>query len=252
MHFNAKFRPFIGSVMLLAATQAHATLTSYTSNGVDVVYSSVSDVTWTKDANLLGTMIATQGFSTVVNNILAVSPTISNTPNYYSPSGTYTLKSGDFSSNGTTSWFGAKAFINYLNSTNYAGSDQWRLPTVANTSFGTNTATNGSTAGDELVELFYSELGGTANYPIPNTTTFDNEQPGVYSSGTEYAPKPNFAWLFNTNFGGQLEFLKDNHFYAWAVSPGRISAVPEPESVALLLVGLSLVAGVVRRHHQNS
>lgn len=160
MHFNAKFRLLVASGILLAATQAQAALTGYTSNGVDVVYSSVSDVTWTKDANLLGTLFATQGFSTVVNNILAVSPTISNTPNGYSPTGTYTLNSVDFRSDGRTSRFGAKAFINYLNSTNYGGSTQWCLQTIAIQTRDTfyNIVGNGSIAGDEYSELYYQEL----------------------------------------------------------------------------------------------
>ncbi|MDP8568973.1 Lcl domain-containing protein [Methylophilus aquaticus] len=247
MQLNAQSRTLIGSVMLLAATQAHATLTSYTSNGVDVVYSSVSDVTWTKDANLLGSMIASQGFSTVVNNILAVSPAISNTPNYFSPTGTYTLTISDFSSNGRVSWFGAMAFINYLNSNNYAGSNQWRLPTVVNTAFGYNTATNGTAAGDELVELFSSELGGKEWSNIPDTATFDNEQASVYWSGAEYARDSRYAYNFDTSIGHQYDDDKSYLFYAWAVSPGQISAVPAPPAAWLFGSGLLGVAGFARR-----
>lgn len=247
MQFNAKFRPLVASAMLLAATQSHAALVSYTANGKDVVYSSVSDVTWTKDANLLGSMIASQGFSTVVSNILAVSPTISNTPNGFSSTGTYTLSSNDFSATnlGRTTWFGALAFVSYLNSTKYAGSNQWHLPSVINTSFGHNTATNGTTAGDELVELYYSELGGGAGINIPDTNTFDNEQFYHNWSGTEYAPITRNAWSFTFD-GFQGHSAKSALFYVWAVSPAQIATVPEPENVALLLAGLGLVGGVVR------
>lgn len=253
MHFIAKYKPLVASLMLLATTQAHATLTSYTVNGKDVVYSSVSNVTWTKDANLLGTMFASQGFDTVVNAIIAASPTINNTPNLYSPTGTYTLSASDFYSSGQTTWFGAMAYINYLNSINYGGSNQWYLPTVANTTSGFNTSTNGTAKGDELVELFYQDLNGTARSNIPNTATFDNEQASILWSGTEYAPNPNFAWFFDTSVGRQRNDLKDsdikdNRFYAWAVSPGQITTVPEPQSVALMLAGLSLVAAMRRRH----
>lgn len=282
MQFNAKYRPLVAIGMLLAATQGQAALTSYTAkDGVQVVYSSVSDVTWTKDGNLLGSMFASQGFSTVVDAIIAASPTISNTPNTFSPTGTYTLSAIDFSSNGSTSWFGAMAYINYLNSISYAGSNQWHLPTIidrgtpgcdlfaySGTDCGHNTATNGTAKGDELAELYYQELGSLASkdiygdyqpdYGIKDTNnTFVNEQSSLYWSGTESAPNADGAWGFGTNYGYQSEFVKNDSFtnslfYAWAVSPRQIAAVPEPDSVVLLLVGLSLVGGVVRCRHQNS
>lgn len=245
------------SVALSAfSLNAQAALTSYTSGGKDVVYSSVSNVTWTKDANLLGSMITSQGFSTVVNNILSISPAITNTPNFFSPTGTYTLTSSDFSSNGQVTWFGAMAFVKYLNSTNYGSSNQWRLPNVANTAIGYNTATNGATAGDELVELFYSELGGSVARNIPNTATFDNEQANLYWSGTEYAGGPESVWFFDNSFGIQSYRGKNNLYYAWAVSPGQIatsstpSAVPVPAVAWLFGSGLVGLAGLRRRKQQ--
>lgn len=259
MHLIATYRPLVASIMLLATTQVQAALTSYTSNGVDVVYSSVSDVTWTKDANLLGTFFATQGFSTVVNNILAVSPTISNTPNGYSPTGTYTLNSFDFRSNGLVSWFGAMAFINYLNSINYGGSTQWRLPTIAiqTRDFDYNPVGNGSIAGDEYSELYYQELGSKGyrgangnvqpDYGIKNTATFDNEQSNSYWSGTESVFNANRAWEFNNEYGYQGPGERNLHLYAWAVSPGQISAVPAPPAAWLFGSGLLGVAGFARR-----
>jgi hypothetical protein len=231
---------------------AHATLTSYTANGKDLVYSSVSDVTWTKDGNLLGTLFTSQGFNTVVNAIVAASPTISNTPNFISPTGSYTISASDFSVNGQTTWFGALAYVNYLNSIKYAGSNQWYLPIVANEEVGSNTSTNGTSKGDELVELFYQELNGTDFNSIPNTASFDNEQSYIYWSGTESATYPDrpdhdSAWHFLTYIGYQDDDRrKDNLFYAWAVSPGKVVTVPEPETVVMLLLGLGVVGGVVR------
>lgn len=226
---------------------AHATLTSYTANGKDLVYSSVSDVTWTKDGNLLGTLFADQGFNAVVNAIVAASPTISNTPNFLSPTGTYTVSASDFSTNGQTTWFGALAYVNYLNSINYAGSHQWYLPTVSNSTLGFNTTINGTAKGDELVELFYNELNGTAGNNIPNTPTFDNEEVFSYWSGTEYAPLPYHAFYLVTEDGFLDYDSKDLLLYAWAVKPGQVATVFEPESVAMLLAGLGCVAGAVRR-----
>lgn len=223
---------------------AQAALTSYkAAGGVDVVYSSVSDVTWTKDANLLGTLIAAStdannnGTKDVIESIITTGATNG-----------ITVTAADFTSSGQASWLGSLAYVSYLNSINYGGSNQWYLPTVANTSFGFNTATNGTTKGDELVELFYSELNGTAGSAIPNTTTFDNEKSSSYWSGTEYAPSPNSAWRFVTHSGTQDRNAKIIIiFYAWAVSPGQIAAVPEPQSMAMLMAGLAVLAGVGRR-----
>lgn len=233
----------LGSMSL----SAHATLTSYAANGKDLVYSSVSDVTWTKDGNLLGTLFASQGFNNVVSAIIAASPTISNTPNFLSPTGSYTLSASDFSTNGQTSWFGALAYVNYLNSIQYAGSNQWYLPTVVDTTLGYNTTTNGAAKGDELVELFYKELNGTAGNSIPNNPIFDNEQTSDYWSGTEYVPLPYHVWYLVTGNGFQDYDTKDGMLSAWAVSPGKVAAVPEPESVAMLLLGLGVLGGVLRR-----
>lgn len=252
MQFNAKFRSFVVSVMLLAATQAQATLISYTANGEELVYSSVSNVTWTKDANLLSSMFASQGFNTVVNAIIAASPIITNTPNYASPTGTYAISSSDFNSNGRATWFGAMAFINYLNNANYAGSNQWRLPTVATQDDGFNITSNGSKLGNEYSELFYQELTGVAGNSLPETMAFQNEQMNGYWNGTEYMQSPGTAWVFYMHLGEWDNRGKATQRYFWAVSPGHIATVPEPENLALFLAGLGLVAGVVRCRHQDS
>lgn len=232
---------------------AQAALTSYNNNGVDLVYSSVSDVTWTKDANLLGTLFGTQGFNTVVNNIISASQPINNSPNPYSPSGSYSVTASDFDSEGRTTWFGALAFVNYLNSINYGGINQWYMPDVANLIFGPIQVTNGTTRGDEWVELFYLEIGGSPSFNIPDTAYFDNERVQSYWSGKEYSPQPFAAWAFDTVLGNQFARDKSRFYFAWAVSPGQVAIttpVPEPETYALFTLGLCLFAAVaIRRKH---
>ncbi len=252
-------KPLLAAGLLLSMTTltAEASLTLGIADGKSVVYSSVSNITWTGDANLLGTMIQNQGYDTVVNAIIAASPTITDTPNYLDGSygnhdgdngrpysGVYSLSSGDFSNTnpGLTSWFGAQAFTSYLNSINYASSSQWALPTAgANPQYGPN-QTDG-----QFGQLFYTELGGTAFNAIPDTANFTNEQAYAYWSGTEYAPDPSFAWGFGTYGGYQHYDYKYGQLYAWAVSPGNVAAVPVPAAVWLFGSGLMGLVGWRRR-----
>lgn len=74
--------------------------------------------------------------TTLINSIISASGgVIHDTPNPYDPSGTYTLSSNDFNTtNGTMTWWGAMAWVNYLNARNYGGSTQWALPTIVDNS----------------------------------------------------------------------------------------------------------------------
>lgn len=226
-----------------------AALTSYTVNNQNVVYSSISDITWTNDANLLGTMMNNQGYTKVVNAIIAASPMISDTPNIYDTpanSGSHTISASDFSSTylGRANWFGGKAFANYLNSIDYAGSNQWTLPTA-----GSNPLPGFNQLGGQFGQLFYSELGGSAGHIIPNTSSFTNESPGDYWLGTEYTPLFKQAWMFNTSSGYQYSWNKNDAVamsYLWVVSPGQISAVPIPNAIWLFGSGLTMLMGVQR------
>lgn len=71
----------LGGLLVAATFSAQATLNSYTSSEANLVYSSVSDVTWTADANLLGTMMNQQGYDSLVTGILAVTSVVYDTPN---------------------------------------------------------------------------------------------------------------------------------------------------------------------------
>jgi hypothetical protein len=235
-------KTILAASIALISLNAHATLTSYSVNGVDLVYSSVSDVTWTKDANLLGTMIANSDYDTLINAIIADTPRMT-IGNYNLP-----LTANDFNQAGQTSWMGAIAFVNYLNKTSYGGINNWYLPTVATASSGFNPSTNGTVKGDELAELFYSELAGTAGSAIPNTTTFDNEQAWNYWTGTAYDPNNFIAWAFLNGIGYQGTSVMRNPFYVWVATSGQVTAVPEPENLAMILAGLGLLGFAVRRN----
>jgi len=175
------------------------------------------------------------------------------------------------------------ANLSYYDSVRNVTYDDWRLPTITDTGTpgcnwdysGTDCGYNvqtvsGSTVYSELAHMYYNNLGFKGGYSptgdyqpdfgiFGNGTSggerdglgpngaINNLQSSVYWSGTEYAPDTDDAWLFYTGNGFQGLGDKTAEVYAWAVRPGDVAAVPEPEMYALLLAGLGLVGVATRR-----
>ncbi len=114
---------------------------------------------------------------------------------------------------------------------NATGLTGWRLPTG-----------NGFQSAGALNEFqsIWNDVGGTL---AGLQSEFDGVQTFIYWSGSEFDALR--AWFF-LEIGSQFFDVKGNPFIAVAVRSGDVAAVPEPESLVLVLVGL-VAAGVARR-----
>jgi PEP-CTERM motif len=163
----------------------------------------------------------------------------------------------------------------------YGGHSNWRLPaTVDIGNDGCNQGYTGTDCGfnmlmpsggpySEMAHLWYVTMGNlspcNANtssvttcgaYPS-NSPPWGLQNTGLFTnmgwtrwSGTQYAPSPTTrAWYFSTNSGSQFHspYLNADVGFAVAVADGDIAAVPEPQTFALLGLGLFGVAVAKRR-----
>jgi hypothetical protein len=190
----------------------------------------------------------------------------------------------DANANGRMTWDAAKTWASNLV---VGGNSGWRLPTLVDTGLpgcnfaytGTDCGYNvqtksGSTVYSEMAHLYYTTLGNKAyctpgdpacsvaqpGWGLSNTGNFQNLLSSGYVSGTGYAAAApggfNFGPSFDSNFGANSGFqgpaAPSTQLYALAVRPGDVTAaIPEPESYALALAGLTALV-VVRRHRAKA
>ena len=176
----------------------------------------------------------------------------------------------DANVNGVMEWAAANTWaanLSLVDAVNNLTYDNWRLPTVVDTGTpgcdyattgGTDCGYNVDTATSEMAHLFYEELGNKAFYDtsgngsqsgwgLTNTGPFTNLQATNYWSATSLPPGTGLAWDFTFYGGGQHASDKASGYYALAVSPGDVGAVPEADTWAMLLAGLALIGAATRR-----
>jgi hypothetical protein len=241
---NTKFLTTAAVLVFSLSTGAQASLVARTGG---MVYDTVNNITWAADANLFQTQAASN--ANLVSEIIAANGgVIHDTPNGYDGyTGIYNLSAADFNTaTGVMTWFGAQAWANNLT---LGGVTGWSLPSTPNEATGYNVTSS------QMGDLFYNQLGVSAYNSIatstnPNYNLFTNVQSYWYWSGSEYAPNADGAWHFNTNYGSQVNNPKDSQFYefyAWAVRPGDVAAVPVPGAFWLFGSAMVGLMGLKRR-----
>jgi len=177
----------------------------------------------------------------------------------------YAYTSG-YDSNGLMTWTQAHDWINNLNSSNFLGYNDWRLPYtlpidgvshdyMLSYDGSTDNGYNITSPNSEMSYLFYTELGNRGTYD-----TFGNVQSGVgltnagpfinvhgeYKSDTEYALDTTRQWVFDFGEGKQQYYsAKSNAAPIWLVRdcPSCSAVAPEPISSILFITGGTLLAG---------
>ena len=198
-------------------------------------------LTWLSDANFFATQAAESGDpKAFVQAIIDRSGgVVRDTPNELDTpphSGKHMLKMSDFYHDGVIdghlTWFGARAWVNYLNVTDYQGYTNWRLPTTmdtnANAGYPNGAAGNPLVSSSELAELFYGQLGQVARQSIAarhnsRFALFRNVG-SSYWAGTEAAHSisPFYsAWTFVDSSGRQQQSAKSTYSEALAVRSGQ-------------------------------
>ena len=121
--------------------------------------------------------------------------------------------------------------------------DDWRLPTTLQPDPSCSYQSGGISYNYNCTG---SEMGHLYNVDGGQLGLFTNLLPGLYWSGTEYAPNTGNAWLLDFNNGRQDFCIKICPLFALAVRSGDVAAVPVPAAVWLFGSALGVI-GVMRR-----
>ncbi|MBX3424403.1 MAG: DUF1566 domain-containing protein [Pirellulales bacterium] len=234
----------------IASLNARATLTPYNAGGIDLVYSSVSDVTWLQHGNLLGSWINASGAQAVFDAIADKVPTVTLSYSFSGPE-VHTLVLGDYSgawgADGRATFYGAFAFVEYLNAVSYGGINGWRLPDAINTVY-PNPFPSGYVKSGDFGQLYYDELNSTFTGMADPLNYFTDEVHAQYWSFTLFDNTDIVQpYGFHVGQGDQYFLNKDFPFYVWPVFSGQIAVVPELSSAWLAGPVLLFAAALGRR-----
>ena len=91
----------------------------------------------------------------------------------------------------------------------------------------------------------WNDVGGSS---VGLKSQFDGVLGGRFWSSTDDATYNYLAWYFSSDNGSlKNDSPKSNSYYVVAVRPGDVAAIPEPETYAMLMAGLSVLVMAVRQ-----
>ena len=151
---------------------------------------------------------------------------------------------------------GRKSFsqaVSWVESFEYAGADNWRLPNAS-----PNPVKAFNQVAGELGYMFYVNAASTKNIPIDTSQIplFENiKLDQGYWLSSEVSTDPSKAWVFHLNNGLQADRGISSQRYVWPVHDGDIAndidsaTVPTPASA--FLFGSGLLGLMVTRQRTN-
>jgi len=226
-----KLSAFLFAIVLMFGMAGNATATLIDRGG-GLIYDDVLKITWLQDANYAATDLSDAWLNSVIGVEIDGHSIVAS--DFHEDSGVYT---------GKMRWWGAMVWVEnliYYDSIRDVYWNDWRLPSSLNQD-GTGPCYNFCND-SEMGRLFYID-GATPS----SQGEFNNIQPYLYWSSTEYEQIDIYAWYFNFDYGKQDPDYKYNFNFALAVRDGDVAPIPEPTTMLLLGTGFIGLAGARRK-----
>lgn len=254
--FPIRINQLLAITLLSSATLVTSAYAALINIGGGMIYDDVQDITWLQDANYA----YTSGYSEA-------------NAKYES----YPWRYETIMKNGRMGWDAASTWAEQLT---FGGYDDWRLPTINFTEYGSNgeivcnfahigtdCGYNVLTSNSELAYMFNVYLG-LPNYFLPDGSVDqmwnNNDSQGIaheiilnlvaagyWTHVSSFINSTNAGWYFDFSQGTQFYRNKNDVSFAWAVRDGRSevpsNAVGVPEPASLMIFCLGVLGLICRR-----
>ncbi len=230
-------KTLLALALIASAAVTSTAQASLVDRGNGLLYDNVLNVTWLQDANYA----KTSGYSATGQMDWTTATNWAANLNFDGLTGwrlaTNTPVSGGASYNINFSYDGTTDYGFNITS------PKFEMAYMYNVNLGLKDAISATGVDQSTYGIFGNgTTGGQANVGLVH-----NLQSSIYWSGAEYSPGSSDVWYFSTFTGYQNYNNKGNQFYAWAVRPGDVAAIPVPAAVWLFGTGLIGLTGLTRK-----